>query len=357
MASFARGLGLGLSLMAPRAAAPLCTTPQPLQPFSRRFFGSLAPLRHAAKPPSKSSSSSSRITASVPRAATAPKTLTPKPKPTVPGPKRPASPASPAAVSSAGSAYALTTQLAQRSQPTVLYEAGSHFWMKLSAWAAMLMFYSYAGINYYTMLLHPPEDIAAWVPHAFAVICLAMAAFGSYFFYNTRNIVRLVRAVPTVLLAPNARGLAPAAAAALNPKTTPIHLEITCKRMLPGRVKVLVVPPQQVSIPGRIVARATSSSSSSSPAHASPAQERAAARQEQARARAEWEYDRNHLMTVPFRHAGKGFRAAWYGVRRAVTREGFLQMDVGGQKLKLDVASGWALDDGRAIDRLVKIGA
>ncbi|KAK2004843.1 hypothetical protein LX36DRAFT_649381 [Colletotrichum falcatum] len=354
MASFARGLGLGLSLslLAPRAA-PLCATPQPLRPFSRRFFGSLGPLRHAAKPLSKtsSSSSSSRIAASVPRAASAPKNLTPKPKtkPTAPGPTRPVSPAAP--VSSAGSTYALTTQLAQRSQPTVLYEAGSHFWMKLSAWAAMLMFYSYAGINYYTVLLHPPEDIAAWVPHAFAVICLAMAGFGSYFFYNTRNIVRLVRAVPTVLLAPNARGLAPGAAAALNPKTTPIHLEITCKRMLPGRAKVLVVPPQQVSMPGRIVAQAAS------PAHASPSQERAAARREQARARAEWEYDRDHLMTVPFRHAGKGFRAAWYGVRRAVTREGFLQMEVGGQKLKLDVASGWALDDGRAIDRLVKIGA
>ncbi|KAK1963507.1 hypothetical protein LY78DRAFT_660278 [Colletotrichum sublineola] len=340
MASFARGLGLGLSLLAPRAA-PLCVTPQPLQPFSRRFFGSLGPLRHSSKPPSKSSPS--RI------AASAPKSLTPKPKPTAPGPTRPVSPA--AAVSSIGSAYALTTQLAQRSQPTVLYEAGSHFWMKLSAWAAMLMFYSYAGINYYTMLLHPPEDIAAWVPHAFAVICLAMAGFGSYFFYNTRNIVRLVRAVPTALLAPNARGLAPGAAAALNPKTTPIHLEITCKRMLPGRAKVLVVPPQQVSMPGRIVAQATASP------HASLAQERAAARREQARARAEWEYDKNHLMTVPFRHAGKGFKAAWYGVRRAVTKEGFMQMEVGGQNLKLDVASGWALDDGRAIDRLVKIGA
>ncbi|KAK1598682.1 uncharacterized protein LY79DRAFT_655827 [Colletotrichum navitas] len=345
MASFARGLGLGLSLLAPRAA-PLCATPQPLQPFSRRFFGSIAALRHAAKPPSPSSP---RIAASLPRAATAPKTLTPKPKPTAPGPTRTVSPA--AAVSSAGSAYALTAQLAQRSQPTVLYEAGSHFWMKLSAWAAMLMFYSYAGINYYTMLLHPPEDIAAWVPHAFAVICLAMAGFGSYFFYNTRNIVRLVRAVPTALLAPNARGLASGAAAvALNPKTTPIHLEITCKRMLPGRAKVLVVPPQQVSMPGRIIAQTASS-------HASPAQERAAARREQARARAEWEYDKDHLMTVPFRHAGKGFRAAWYGIRRAVTREGFMQMEVGGQKLKLDVASGWALDDGRAIDRLVKIGA
>ncbi|KZL71089.1 hypothetical protein CT0861_12728 [Colletotrichum tofieldiae] len=342
MASFSRGLGLGLSLLAPRA--PLCATQQPLRPFSRRFFSFVSPLRYAPKTPSKPSSSpSSRIAASVPRSAAVPKP--PAAKPTAPRPTKPASPA----ISSAGSAYALVTQLAQRSQPTVLYEAVSHFWMKFSAWTAMLMFYSYAGINYYTMLLHPPEDIAAWVPHAFAVICLAMAGFGSYFFYNTHNIVKLIRAVPTASLTASSRGVP--LGAALNPKTTPIHLEITCKRMLPGRARVMVVPPERVSMPGRIVTQATQTP------YVSPAQERAASRQKKVRARAEWEYDRDHLMTVPFRHAGKGFKAAWYGVRRAVTKEGFMKMEVGSQKLKLDVASGWALDDGRAIDRLVKIGA
>ncbi|KAK6210307.1 hypothetical protein QIS74_11891 [Colletotrichum tabaci] len=347
MASFSRGLGLRLSLLAPRG--PLFATPQPLEPFSQRLFSSLGPLRHAAKPPSKPSASS-RIAKSLSRNAAAPKP--PTAKPTAPGPTTPHAPSSPA-ISSSGSGYALIKQLAQRSQPTVLYEAVSHFWMKLSAWSAMLMFYSYAGINYYTMLLNPPEDIAAWVPHAFAVICVAMAGFGSYFFYNTHNIVRLVRAVPTALLTPSTRGVP--FGAALNPKTTPVHLEITCKRMLPGRAKVLVVPPEQVSMPGRIVVAQAAATATRTP-YLSPAQERAASRQKKAQAQAEWEYDKNHLMTVPFRHAGKGFKAAWYGVRRAITKEGFMKMEAGGHKLKLDVASGWALDDGRAIDRLVKIG-
>ncbi|GKT88150.1 hypothetical protein Ct61P_06000 [Colletotrichum tofieldiae] len=331
MASFSRGLGLGLSLLAPRA--PLCATQQPLRPFSRRFFSFVSPLRYAPKTPR--SPPPPLLSHSGKRASQRSRPETPGSEADRPRPTKPASPA----ISSAGSAYALVTQLAQRSQPTVLYEAVSHFWMKFSAWTAMLMFYSYAGINYYTMLLHPPEDIAAWVPHAFAVICLAMAGFGSYFFYNTHNIVKLIRAVPTASLTASSRG------------TTPIHLEITCKRMLPGRARVMVVPPERVSMPGRIVTQATQTP------YVSPAQERAASRQKKVRARAEWEYDRDHLMTVPFRHAGKGFKAAWYGVRRAVTKEGFMKMEVGSQKLKLDVASGWALDDGRAIDRLVKIGA
>ncbi|OHF02711.1 hypothetical protein CORC01_02107 [Colletotrichum orchidophilum] len=340
MAASSRGLSLRLLLLGPRPG-PLSAT-QPL--LSRRLFSSLSPLRYAAK--------HSRTTAptNLTRNAALSKPTTKAPLPST-APKTTTNPAT----AGAGSAYALATQLAQRTQPTVLYEAVSHFWMKLSAWSATLMFYSYAGINYYTILLHPPEDIAFWVPHAFAVICVAMAGFGSYFLYNSLNIVKLIRAVPTAsLLKPAAGKNGKAAAAAVLPlgvtsaKTHPIVLEITCKRMMPGTPKKLLVAPEQVSIPGRIY----------SPLIApTPAMERAAARQRQVQAKADWEYDKGHLMTTPFRHASKGFKAAWYGVRRAVTKEGFMKMEVGKNKLKLDVATGWALDDGRALDRLVKIGA
>ncbi|WYZ40433.1 hypothetical protein EsH8_IV_000774 [Colletotrichum jinshuiense] len=348
MATFSRGLGLArLSLLAaPRA--PLCAA-QPLQPFSQRLFSSLGPLRFAAKPPAKPSRTATGASrkAAVPAPTRATTPPPPAPRRSATAKANPTTTTTTTATatppSAAGSAYALKSQLAQRGQPTVLYEAVSHFWMKLSAWGAMVMFYSYAGINYYTMLLDPPADLAAWVPHAYAVICLAMAGFGSYFFFQAHNIVKLVRAVPTATLK------AGAVPAGVSPKTTPIHLEITCKRMLPGKPKVLVVPPEQVWMPGRIFMPAA--------LPATPAQERAASRQRRAQAKAEWEYDRNHLMTQPFRHAGKGFRAAWYGMRRAVTKEGFMKMQVGKDKLKLDVASGWALDDGRAIDRLVKIGS
>ncbi|KAK1640415.1 hypothetical protein BDP81DRAFT_280170, partial [Colletotrichum phormii] len=316
------------------------------QPFlSRRLFSSLSPLRYAAKP-----SRTTTIPSNLTRSAVSKPPPPPPPKSPLPS-TNPATTTSPVG-GTAGSSYALATHLAQRPQPTVLYEAASHLWMKLSAWSAATMFYCYAGINYYFTLLNPPPDLAFWVPHAFAFICVATAGFGSYFLFNARNIVKLIRAVPTASLLKPTAGKAAAAAADVLPlgvtsaKATPIVLEITCERILPGTPKKLLVAPEQVRIPGRIYTPFIAPT---------PAMERAAARQKKVQAKADWEYDKNHLMTTPIRHASKGFKAAWYGVRRAITKEGFMRMEAGGDKLKLDVSTGWALDDGRAIDRLVKV--
>ncbi|KXH48244.1 hypothetical protein CSAL01_07329 [Colletotrichum salicis] len=354
MAASSRGMSLCL-LLASRPG-PLCATTTTTQPFlSRRLFSSLSPLRYAAKPSRTTPIPNNLTRSAVPKS----------PLPSIP-PKTTTNPAtapSPGGTAG-GSAYALATHLAQRPQPTVLYEAASHLWMKLSAWSAATMFYCYAGINYYFTLLNPPPDLAFWVPHAFAFICVATAGFGSYFLFNARNIVKLIRAVPTASLVKSPgggagsktgkTGKAAAAAADVLPlgvtsaKATPIVLEITCERILPGTPKKLLVAPEQVRIPGRIYTPFIAPT---------PAMERAAARQKKVQAKADWEYDKNHLMTTPIRHASKGFKAAWYGVRRAITKEGFMRMEAGGDKLKLDVSTGWALDDGRAIDRLVKVGA
>ncbi|KAI3527379.1 hypothetical protein CSPX01_17029 [Colletotrichum filicis] len=350
MAASSRGMSLCL-LLASRPG-PLCATTtattQPLLP--RRLFSSLLPLRYAAKP-SRTTTIPNNLTRSAvskphppsksPLPSTSPKTTT-NPAAASPGA---------GAGATAGSAYALATTLAQRPQPTVLYEAASHLWMKVSAWSAATMFYSYAGVNYYFTLLDPPPDLAAWVPHAFALICVATAGFGSYFLFNARNIVKIIRAVPTASLLKSAGEKSAASVLPLgvsSAKATPVVLEITCERILPGTPKKFLLAPDQVTIPTRIYSPFVTPT---------PAMERAAARQRQVQSRADWEYDKGHLMTTPFRHASKGFKAAWYGVRRAITKEGFLRMEAGGEKLKLDVSTGWALDDGRAIDRLVKIGA
>ncbi|KAF3354107.1 hypothetical protein VdG1_00364 [Verticillium dahliae VDG1] len=58
---------------------------------------------------------------------------------------------------------------------------------------------------------------------------------------------------------------------------------------------------------------------------------------------------------MPFRDAWRGAKMAWEGVRRALTGGGFVKMTVGDRKCKLDVATGWALDDGLALQKLVRI--
>ena len=72
-------------------------------------------------------------------------------------------------------------------------------------------------------------------------------------------------------------------------------------------------------------------------------------RAEEERRRREFQYDKEHLMTAPFRHAGRAFSAAWQGVRRSFTKEGFAKVNIGGKQYKLDVTGGWALDGGRAL--------
>ncbi|CRK36682.1 hypothetical protein BN1723_018623, partial [Verticillium longisporum] len=68
-----------------------------------------------------------------------------------------------------------------------------------------------------------------------------------------------------------------------------------------------------------------------------------------------WEADKQRLLTMPFRDAWRGAKMAWEGVRRALTGGGFVKMTVGDRKCKLDVATGWALDDGLALQKLVRI--
>ncbi|TEA21171.1 hypothetical protein C8034_v008494 [Colletotrichum sidae] len=317
MAAFSRGLGLRLSLL-PRAPLPS----RSVQPLTNRLFTTLQPLRYAT-----------RNNFAKPAAAAKPTPKAPSPlpsKPTSPPPNGP---------STAPTTYALLLQLAKKQSPTLLYESSSHFWMKLSAWGAALMFYGYAGVNFYLMIYDPPADISPLVSYAFGFICLATAAFGSYFFVGVNNIIRSVRAVPTTTLV--AGGKLPADAA----RASPVHLEIKVKKLVGRAPRTLIVPPNKVTIPYRVFQPQR---------YISPVADQ---RKKAAAAKREWEYDQKHLMTVPFRHAGKGMKAAWYGVTRALTKTGFMTVEVDGEKLKLDVHSGWALEDGRVVDRLVNVGS
>jgi hypothetical protein len=246
---------------------------------------------------------------------------------------------SPSGVSAktAPSAYAYTLALAQKQQSTLLYESSSHFWLKLSAWSAATFCYFYAGFNYYTVLLYPPADLAWWVPHAFGVICLAMGAMGSWALMGSSNIIKTIRAVPVSRLATT-----PAA-----PRTTPIQLEIAVKRTIPFmRAKVITVAPEELTLQSRLW-RPT--------ATMTPQQREAAKRHEKQAQAAQWEQDQKRLMTLPFRHAGRGMKTAWRGLSRALTKEGFVRLNKGNTKYKIDVETGWALEDGRALERLIKI--
>ena len=68
-------------------------------------------------------------------------------------------------------------------------------------------------------------------------------------------------------------------------------------------------------------------------------------------------FAKTNLLTLPFRQASYWMWRVFIGVRRAFTSEGFNYLHVKGHNRvwKLDKEPAWALEDGKALDKLVKI--
>ena len=289
-----------------------------------------------------------------------------------------------------GSVSTFAEQLGRRTVSTLLYEAPSHFWFRATTLTAGFLTIAYTLANYWTVFLHPPEDLLWWVPHAFAVICGLMIAGGTYFLMGGLGIIRVIHAIPSARIEAIAgKGAAATAARAVKDAgggpMPPIFLELEIGRVLPilpARKRYIL--PENLVVPFRFAsyglsgdmmpaaagagaavsaAGATSgtfssggSSSSSSSGVPLTGYERVKAHEaEQERLAKLREYEMNHLMTAPFRHAGQGAQSAWSQIQRAFSREGFVPVLVNGDRQKLDVTGGWALENGRALDRLVTL--
>ncbi|MBE3050081.1 hypothetical protein IMZ48_47790 [Candidatus Bathyarchaeota archaeon] len=288
--------------------------PQATRLAPSRAFRSFAPLRHGKKPALYNVSATP-----VPRQS--PAKLTPA-KPAAPS-RTPALP---------GTAYGYIKQLAQRGSPTTLYEAPSHAWMKFGSWSTALFSFAYGG---YTMSFYfsPPPGLAWWVGPSYSIIGIAFATVGTVFLLRTSGIVKTVRALPEM------KG-----GAGMTPR---LNLEVTVKSTLPFvKPAVLVVPCGDVALKSRIVA----------PMEFMSPLEKVERKKEEAVAKEnKRKYEMAHLFTAPFRHAGRGARSAIRGTTQLFTGGGFGSLNVDGKSYRLDVTNAWMLDEGRALDRLVRV--
>lgn len=242
--------------------------------------------------------------------------------------------------------------LASKTYPTVLYEAPSHLWLRTSCFGAGVFCISYTVVQYWTIYLHPPPGLSWWVPHAYGLVCMFMAGMGVWFTTGASGIVRRVQALPAT-----AKAVGKAAAAAQAPggvvaRPPPLMIEVSTSRAIPfvpdKRVRVA---PGEITLPFRVAGLMAEWRAKRSPPSAME-QVRAKRRDEALRAEKR-KYEMDHLMTAPFRHAGSAVAAMWAGVKRGLSREGFAKIKVKGVQYKFDVTGGWALDDGKAIDRVV----
>ncbi|PKS10254.1 hypothetical protein jhhlp_002004 [Lomentospora prolificans] len=237
------------------------------------------------------------------------------------------------------STYAFVKQLAQKSTPTVLYEAPSHAWMKLGSWMTAIFCFSYAGYNI-TIYTSPPEGLSWWVGKSYSIIAIAMACMGTYWLLKSKNIIKTIRALPTAQQV---------AAGATGPRAAvpPLNLEITVKRMLPlMKPRVLVMPYTDATMVARIVA----------PAEYLTPIERVEKKRAEERERAEKrKYELSHIWSAPFRHLGRGTRSAWAGLKQSLTGSGFATLKANGDEFRLDISNAWMLDEGKALERLVRV--
>lgn len=262
---------------------------------------------------------------------------TPTLKPTSPPPsKQPAKVIPSTATRAPPPSPAYAALLASKPSPTLLYEAPNQFWFTFSAFNAGAFCISYVAVQYYTIFIDTPPNLAWWVPHSYAVICGFMATIGFYWMRWPSRIVRSANAVPVAGKGGEPKGL---------------QLELETKRWVPFLPnKKTMYQLEEVHVPARVASLVYAASHV---AKLTPAEQVLAAKvaeEEKVKAR---QYELDHIMTAPFRHFGRGVKAAFGGMARALTREGFAKIRCKKAELKLDVKGGWFLDEGKALDRLI----
>ena len=176
-----------------------------------------------------------------------------------------------------------------------------------------------------------------------------MVAVGGFFVLGPAWIVKSMTAMPISAL--NAAGVSSSLenGVAKGMKKEELKIEIELRRLFPipfFPAKKLYVRPEEIRLAHNLARPGASRS---------PAEMRALKGHEKAETEKALEYERTHIMSGPFRHISRAFFDLFLAARRSWTREGFTGIYVKRYKYKLDVSGGWALDGGRALDRLVAI--
>ncbi|TVY80718.1 hypothetical protein LSUE1_G005760 [Lachnellula suecica] len=286
-----------------------------------------------------------RFFSSVPilRASRGSKIVAPKGK-TIPSSIPATNPKAPIPARSSGVARSyesFANTLAKRAHSTLLYEAPSHTMFMITSYGAAGLFLGYGGYTYY-QYSDPPDGISSWVPYAFGVGTFLMAAMAGWFIMGPAMLIKSITAVPKSVV------MSLGTAAKGGASVPELQLEVELRKMFPVPFfppRKLYIEPHQLELPTALAA---------------PAPTRAAIslremEQAEKQREEELEYRRNHILSMPFRDANKAFYSLFANTRRAFVREGFMKVAVKGKIYKLDVTGGWALDEGRGLDKLVAV--
>ncbi|KAI0526250.1 hypothetical protein F5B22DRAFT_149558 [Xylaria bambusicola] len=229
-------------------------------------------------------------------------------------------------------------QLALRATPTILYETAPQTGFLFSSYGAAFFCMGSAAINSWLNVFNLPPGISPWVSTGFGVISFLFATLGTIFALRPSYMIHSIKLLP----------FSSSQRQGVGPLPSGVTLEVAARHPAPFPLplKRFQVKPEQIVLVTRLLNRPVVLSE----------QQRIAKQQEDTRRRKEArEYELNHLMTAPFRDAGRASSTLFGNIRRGLTGEGFSPIFINGVQYKLDSNGSYAHEGGLALDRLVKI--
>ncbi|CAL8575493.1 hypothetical protein XPA_001413 [Xanthoria parietina] len=243
---------------------------------------------------------------------------------------RPAPMASKPPGSPASSSYKSFNQsLADRSDPVLLYQAASHTIYMAGCYSIGLLIFGWIAHTTSLIRSWPPVKYDSYLKVGYSVMIAMAGGMATLFIIRPFRIIQTIQAVPTTL----------------SRSQKSLHLQIESARMFPG------IKPKTVSIPVNDIKLSRPLFQERSSLNSSGTLE--ARRVEAERLR---KLRQGNVFLLPFRQLGFHLSKGVRGVKDAITKNPFIYLRAKGfnGSWKLDIETGWALEDGRAIDRILK---
>jgi hypothetical protein len=159
-----------------------------------------------------------------------------------------------------------------------------------------------------------------------------VSCVGGWLILGPTRLVKTITALPTPPLAPGRPG--------------PLNIQVELRKMLPVPffpARKIIATPDEITFNHRLVAPRM------------PAAEKIEMEKEEYRKKKI--NSEKSILTLPFRQLNVLFYNLFKAAVRTWSREGFLELGIRSKVYKLDVTGGWALDEGRALDRLIRARA
>ncbi|KAG9238160.1 hypothetical protein BJ875DRAFT_76049 [Amylocarpus encephaloides] len=238
--------------------------------------------------------------------------------------------------------YAQT--LAKLPHATPLYTAPSHTLYRGTCYTSGIFFMLYAGYAM-SVYLTPNDGLPVWVPYLFGGAGMVFGGIGTKALLGASRIIKSITAVPKRILVANKS----VGEEKLN-KIGRVGLEVELRKTIPNPFfppRRFYIAPSEFKIPNPL-------SPPLNPEQRRELREFEAEIREERRKQKE-KYDQANVLSRGSTKMSMTMFTLFHNTKRAWTRYGFVGVKVAGETCQLDVTGGWALEDGKALDRLVVV--